>query len=130
MDNNLNSRQGEQLTAEQVSTFRSRLRILRKQARISQDQLAERLELLHQDISALERGRKKVTWDIVYKAADVFGIPADDLISKATAIESDTRGYCLRLLNISQTLYDMPLNDMDKQIIEKAISLLESVIYL
>lgn len=71
-----------------------------------------------------------MTWDIVYKAADVFGIPADDLISKATAIESDTRGYCLRLLNISQTLYDMPLNDMDKQIIEKAISLLESVIYL
>lgn len=129
MDNNLIFNQGEKLTAEQVSTFRYKLRILRKQAKISQDQLAERMEILHQDVSALERGRKKVTPDLVYKAADVFGVPADDLISKTAANGGDSRSYCLRLLNISQIIYDTPLSDIDKQILDKAITLLESVVY-
>ena len=117
-----------ELTAAQIAVFRSRLRVLRKSTKITQDALSEKLHLLHQDVSALERGRKKVTWKIVEDAAEAFGVPISQLIEKKDA-SGDSKNYCARLLSLSQILYDTPISDDDKIIIERAIDLLESVIY-
>ena len=117
-----------ELTAAQVAVFRQRLRVLRKSTKITQDALSEKLHLLHQDVSALERGRKKVTWKIVEDTAKVFGVSISELTEKKDAT-GDSKNYCARLLSISQVLYDTPISEEDKIIIERAIDLLESIIY-
>lgn len=122
-----NSEMHPDLTSQQISNFRQRLRVMRKQTKITQDALAERLHVVHQDISALERGKKKVTWEIIEAAAEVFGVSPSDMI-KSLGPGEDAKSYCLRLLDITQILYTAKLGDYDKQLVEKAIGMLEYVI--
>ena len=117
------------LTTAQIANFRNKLRILRKQQKITQFELADRMGLLHQDVSSLETGRKKVTWEIIEAAARVFSVSTLELL-KSSGSGLDSKRYCLQLLDISQIIYKTQLDDYDKQIIEKAIGMLESVIYV
>ena len=117
------------LSTYQIANFRNKLRILRKQQKITQFDLADRMNLLHQDVSSLETGRKKVTWEIIEAAAKVFDVPTRELL-KSSGASQDSKRYCLQLLDISQIIYKTQLDDYDKAIVEKAISMLESVIYV
>ena len=116
------------LSTTQVANFRNKLRILRKQQKITQFELADRMQLLHQDVSSLERGKKKVTWEIIEAASRVFNVPTRELL-KSAGPGLDSKTYCLRLLDISQMIYNTHLDDYDRAIVEKAIGMLESVIY-
>lgn len=57
------------------------IRTYRKQARLSQEELAEKADLHHNYIGEIERGEKAATIDTLLKIAKGLGIRASDLLS-------------------------------------------------
>ena len=57
---------------------------LRYSAQLSQEELAERLGVGVQTVSALERGVRKPSFDTLVGLADVFGVEAGELLSSQT----------------------------------------------
>lgn len=53
---------------------------LRKEAGMTQEELAEKLNVTRQAISSWERERTEPDLDTVQKAAEVFDVPAEELI--------------------------------------------------
>lgn len=53
---------------------------LRKEAGMTQEELAEKLSVTRQAVSGWERERTEPDLDMVQKAAEVFGVPAEELI--------------------------------------------------
>ncbi|WP_367174285.1 helix-turn-helix domain-containing protein [uncultured Deinococcus sp.] len=57
-----------------------RVRTLRKQSNLSQDDLASRLGLLRTSITNIESGRQKLTLASLYRLSAAFNISFDDLL--------------------------------------------------
>lgn len=115
------------LNKDQIGNFRRKLRVLRHQGKITQFELADKLGLLHQDVSALETGRKKVTMEIVNAAADFFHVPIEELLKGTGSKES--KDFCIRLLDLANVVYKTPFGDLDNKLIDQALGLLETVVY-
>ena len=56
------------------------IRIRRKQAKLSQEKLAEKAELHPVYISAVERGAKTISMDALMRIAKALGVPVRDLV--------------------------------------------------
>lgn len=63
------------MTIFTLKTLGGMIRVNRKERNISQDNLAERLNVSRYTIIALEKGDPKVTIGIVFEAAYIVGIP-------------------------------------------------------
>jgi putative transcriptional regulator len=59
------------------------LRERRKDARLSQEQLAERLGVSRQTIISIERGRFDPSLDLAFRLAAVFDVRIEDLFTPA-----------------------------------------------
>ena len=115
------------LDKDQIGNFRRKLRVLRQQGKITQFELADKLGLLHQDVSALETGRKKVTMEIVNAAADFFHAPVEELLKGTGSKES--KDFCIRLLDLANVVYKTPFGDLDNKLIDQTLGLLDTVVY-
>jgi transcriptional regulator with XRE-family HTH domain len=62
--------------------FATNLRLKRRAAGLSQEELADRADIDRTYISALERGAYSATIDMVDKLAKVLGVEAADLLVK------------------------------------------------
>lgn len=62
--------------------FATNLRLRRREAGLSQEELAHRSEVDRTYVSALERGVYSATIDMVDKLANVLGVEAADLLAK------------------------------------------------
>ena len=58
----------------------NRIALLRKQRKMTQNDLAERLGVTFQAISGYENERREPSFSILHKMADVFGVTVDYLI--------------------------------------------------
>jgi putative transcriptional regulator len=63
-----------------LQRFSEKLRTLRERHHLSQKELANLVGFTREHINGLENGRKKPGAEIVFKIADVFGVPADQLV--------------------------------------------------
>ncbi len=63
-------------------TFATNLRLKRRAAGMSQEDMADRADIDRTYISALERGVYSATIDMVDKLAKVLGVEAADLLAK------------------------------------------------
>ena len=59
------------------------LRERRKDAGLSQEQLAERLGVSRQTIISIERGRFDPSLDLAFRLAEVFDVRIEDLFTRA-----------------------------------------------
>lgn len=67
---------------ERDTTFGSRLRALRQEAGLTQQQLAERLGMLPTNITRLETGGRQPSWDLVVRLAKALGVPTDSFLPR------------------------------------------------
>ena len=63
--------------------FAERLKILRKQEKLTQVQIAEKLEISQQAYAAWERGVKKPTQENLVKIAQVLNVSVDYLVGNS-----------------------------------------------
>jgi transcriptional regulator with XRE-family HTH domain len=89
-----------------------RLRLMRKRARLTQEQLAEKVGVEQGYISRIERGKQSPSLDVTYRLAAALGVNPGDLFEKD--------GLSLR---IQQIFDELP---PDQQ--EAALSVLEAFV--
>lgn len=68
-----------------VASFSVRLRDLRKERQLTQDDLSARLDLTKQAVSQWERGIREPDFATLEKIADFFGVETDYLIGRTAA---------------------------------------------
>ena len=61
--------------------FAERLKTLRKQVKLTQAQIAEKLDISQQAYASWERGAKKPTQENLVKIAKLFNVSVDTLVS-------------------------------------------------
>lgn len=66
-----------------MASFTERLRQLRKQAGLSQQELADKMQVTKQTISQYERNVRKPDYDTILFFCDLFNVSADYLLGKA-----------------------------------------------
>lgn len=66
-----------------------RLEELRKQLGLSQNELAEKLHMTQQRISAYEKGKREPDINTITQLADFFGVSTDFLLGKSDIRKSD-----------------------------------------
>lgn len=66
-----------------MASFTERLRQLRKQAGLSQQELADKMQVTKQTISQYERNVRKPDYDTILVFCDLFNVSADYLLGKA-----------------------------------------------
>ena len=57
----------------------SRLRVLRRQRRWSQQDLAERLEVSRQSVNAIETGKFDPSLPLAFRIAELFELPIEEI---------------------------------------------------
>jgi transcriptional regulator with XRE-family HTH domain len=75
-----------------VEWFGARLRELREQRGLTQQELAERIGTTVRNISRLETGVQEATWPTVVALAKVFGVSCDAFLQKPAATVEPKRG--------------------------------------
>ncbi len=69
--------------SESMETISYRLSLARKQAGLTQEQVAKLLNLHRPTISEIEAGRRKVTSEEVIKFGEIYGVSTEWLLNKA-----------------------------------------------
>lgn len=69
------------------------IRNLRKENKISQEDLAEKLGISRQSVSLWETGKTQPTLELVTKLAELFGISTDELLNGEIEMESSNNGF-------------------------------------
>jgi transcriptional regulator with XRE-family HTH domain len=97
-----------------VAQFGSRLRALRKQAGLTQPELAERAELASETISRMETGKwSNTTIEVVERLATALGVALTAFFEDApTAAKPDLREADQRVMAIMHGLPDRDAKDV------------------
>ena len=77
-------------------TFGSRLRLLRINQELSQENIADLLDMTQSAYSKIERGNRSVTLDFLIRAASIFNLKLSEMIA-----------YCEGSLPLSAVLREM-----------------------
>jgi transcriptional regulator with XRE-family HTH domain len=72
--------------------FAGRLRELREQAGLTQQELAQRVGTTVRNISRLETGVQEATWPTVVALANVFSVSCDAFLQEPAALPEPQRG--------------------------------------
>jgi transcriptional regulator with XRE-family HTH domain len=83
---------GEGARTMSAAWFAGRLRELREQAGLTQQDLAERMGTTIRNISRLETGGQEATWPTVVALAKVFGVSCDAFLQEPAALPEPKRG--------------------------------------
>lgn len=71
-------------TKEGLGTIANRLVRLRKEAGLSQAQMAEKLGISQTVVSDYERGALRLHGELILKLAEILGVSADELLGRET----------------------------------------------
>lgn len=64
--------------------FPENLKYYRKENKISQEELAAKLNLTHQAVSHYENGKRACTVDLLVKISEILNVSVEDLLFKNT----------------------------------------------
>jgi XRE family transcriptional regulator, regulator of sulfur utilization len=79
-------------------TFGNRLRLLRINQELSQENIADLLDMTQSAYSKIERGNRSVTLDFLIRASGVFNLKLSQMIA-----------YCEGSLSLSEIILEMDL---------------------
>ena len=88
-----------------ISSMGERIYSLRKQQRLSQEELAEKADTTKQTVAASERGKQELRAGNVVKIADALGVSTDYLL-KGIRIDSDHKNLDNRIGTLNNYQYD------------------------
>ena len=87
---------------QELALLREAIRNERKDKRITQEELAEMLEVSPTHIKHIESGHRKPSIEILFEIAKILNISLDSVVfSKSESAYTDTREKIDRLLDIS-----------------------------
>lgn len=98
--------------------FAERLKILRKQEKITQVQIAEKLDISQQAYAAWERGVKKPTQENLVKIAQILNVSVDYLVGNSDNTEDELDNIELLFRMNSKGLTDEEKATFKKELIE------------
>lgn len=98
--------------------FAERLKTLRKQEKLTQVQIAEKLEISQQAYAAWERGVKKPTQENLVKIAQVLNVSVDYLVGNSDNTEDELDNIELLFRMNSKGLTDEEKVIFKKELIE------------
>lgn len=84
---------------------------LRKELRLSQEEVAEKLKVSRQTISNWENGSAQPTIDKAVELANLFDVSLDELVGKAIRNPQKPNDLLMTLLNQTVTIYLNPETD-------------------
>ena len=99
-----------------ISSMGKRIFELRKELRLSQEELAERADTTKQTVAAAERGQQELRAGNVAKVAEALGVSTDYLL-KGIRIESDHFILDKRIRNLNNEQYTF-LSDVINKFID------------
>lgn len=82
-----------------MNNFGNNLSKYRRRAGISQQRLAERLNLKQQTVASWEAGRTAPRPNIIYQLSRLLNITADQLLSPASSLRCDTSFACIPIVS-------------------------------
>lgn len=65
----------------EVAAMKNKLKVYRAMHNLTQEQLAEKLEVTRQTIIAIESGRYLPSLPLAFKMANLFGVKVEDVFS-------------------------------------------------
>ena len=80
-----------QNSSPQATDVGERLRVLRKQQRLTQAQLARQIGIQQSDLSRMEKGEYRVSLDNLFKILSVFDLSLNDLFDEKQAAAEPRR---------------------------------------
>ncbi len=86
-----------------------RIKMLRKQKKISQEKLAEMIGLSPNHLSALERGAYNIKLDILVQIIDCLDVTADDIFCGVIK-----NGYINRTSRLSDEIASLPADEQQR----------------
>ena len=104
-----------------ISSMGKRIYELRKNLRLSQEELSERADTTKQTIALAEKGKQELRAGNVSKVAEALGVSTDYLLN-GTRIDSDDMVLDKRIRTLNNNQYDF-LSDM----INKFVDLCEKI---
>ena len=96
--------------------FAERLKILRKQVKLTQAQIAEKLDISQQAYASWERGVKKPTQENLVKIAQILNVSVDYLVGNSDNYEDE-----LENIELLFRLNSKGLTDEEKEIFKKEL---------
>ena len=93
-----------------------RIYSMRKELRLTQEEMAERAETTKQTISLAEKGKQELRAGYVVKIADALGVSTDYLL-KGTRSDADHMKLDQRIRGLNNDQYDF-LSDLIKKFID------------
>jgi transcriptional regulator with XRE-family HTH domain len=99
--------------------FKGRLKILRNSRKLTQKELADKLEMTRETISAYENGYAQPSLDVLIKLCDFYHVSADYLLARENSI--DTSGQVDAIKPILDEMLE--LNDFISRYAKVVISL-------
>lgn len=98
--------------------FAERLKTLRKQVKLTQTQIAEKLDISQQAYASWERGVKKPTQENLVKIAQVLDVTVDYLVGNSDSTEDELDNIELLFRMNSKGLTDEEKEIFKKELIE------------
>ena len=92
----------------------TQIKMFRKSAGFTQDELAKRLNTTKQTISRYEKGDRKANQDMLFELCDIFGVSIDDFFP------SQNESTQLPTSSSIQTIYDQLEDDRQKKVVTYA----------
>ena len=74
--------------------FKDRMKLLREEANLTQDELAQKLEITKAAISNYETGRRKPDYELLEKIGDFFNVDLLYLFGKQDKKKADSKSVC------------------------------------
>ena len=103
---------------KKMSEFYRRLRALRGERQLTQQELADALGISKSSVNMYERGEREPGLDLLEKIARFFGVDVDDLLGLRPEQETDSREHRLRMVarraaGLPQAQYDLLLHNFE-----------------
>ena len=89
-----------------------RIKYLRKQANLTQSQLAERLNLSQATIASWENGTRRPDLDLLPVLAETFGVSVDELLGREDAEDRPPRTIEARIVSFGMD--QLPQDERDR----------------
>jgi transcriptional regulator with XRE-family HTH domain len=95
-----------------------KLRTLREEKNLSQQYMADNMDIAKNSYSQIELGKTKITLDSLYKIAKLLETPVDKILGFNSSVNNTNSGFTI-IQNNTGTLYFQPSEDQIKKLMNE-----------